>query len=110
MVSVIDRIEGSGIDTEEGIDKWHSGVGLKGFFFLVIIAELVADGINEAGVLGFEDEVDFGSGAVALFGDVENVGVVGGIGGGFLLFVFFAVEEHHDVGILLDGTGFAEIV
>src|ERR1700690_2076090 len=55
-----------------------------------------------------EDEMDAVGGAVALFGD-QNLGL-GALFGGFIgLESIWAVDEHHDVGVLLDGAGFAEV-
>src|ERR1035441_8511247 len=54
-----------------------------------------------------EGQLDEAGGAVALFGDDEfgdafEVGIV--------LFVdLFAEDEGHDVGVLLDGSGFAQV-
>ena len=54
-----------------------------------------------------EGQLDEAGGAVALFGDDEfgdafEVGIV-------LLIDLFAEDEGHDIGVLLDGAGFAQV-
>ena len=69
---------------------------------------------DEAGLAGHEGEFDVVAGAVALLGDDDD-GFVEFIGVGVHPFLVaavhdgFAVQEHDDVGILLDAAGFAEV-
>ena len=63
--------------------------------------------VFEAGVVGYVGKVDGAGGAVSLFGDDD-------LGFAFEVFVFavvvlLAVDEADDVGVLLDGAGFAEV-
>ena len=67
-------------------------------------------GVFKAGQFRQKIERDAAGGAVALFGDDElRFGALleGKI---FVAFVLArAVDENHEIGILLDGTGFAEV-
>ena len=62
--------------------------------------------VAEAGVLGFEEQLDGADGAVAVLGDDDfGDAAVGGFG----VVVLVAVDHHHDVCVLLDRAGFAQV-
>src|SRR5258708_34105012 len=78
--------------------------------------QILGGELGEGGGSGFletrkaaaEDEADCVGGGVALFGDAE-FGFFAFFGGGAGFEEMRAVDEHDDVGILLDGAGFAEV-
>jgi hypothetical protein len=60
--------------------------------------------VSEAALFGMEVEFDVADGAVTVFFN-KNIGDVVAVG--LLVVVGLAVNEHHNVGVLLDGTGVA---
>jgi hypothetical protein len=68
----------------------------------------VGGGDLKSRVISAEDEMDFVGGAIALFGDDQFC--LGAFFGGFVGFECAGtVNEHHHVGVLLDGARFAQI-
>ena len=61
---------------------------------------------DETEAFGVEVEFDFADGAVSVLGDNE---IGDALAFGFGVVVIFAVDKHDDVGVLLDGAGFAEV-
>ena len=53
-----------------------------------------------------EEELDVGSGTAAVLSN-DKIGDVLALG--FLVVIVFAMDEHDNICILLDGTGFAEV-
>src|SRR5215472_1045703 len=85
----------------------------KGMFRLHLVAagklrKGVGCGLFEAGQAAAEDELHFVGRAVTLLGD-ENVGQIALFGRGVQIEKVRAVDEHHDVGILFDSAGFAQV-
>jgi hypothetical protein len=93
---------------ERGPSGWEKCASGRARILLLLGA--LDGGVLEAGIFLEESQRHIASGAVSLFGDDES-GLAGGFFFGFLVFsvIFVADEESDDVGILLDGAGFAEI-
>src|SRR4029434_11338489 len=72
------------------------------------LREGVGRGFFETGEPAAKDEAHFVGRAVALLGDLD-FGLVALFRGGIHLRPMRAIDEHDDVGVLLDGAGFAEI-
>ena len=65
--------------------------------------------IEEARVLTFPKKIDFTDGTIALLGD-DDLSLSGVLCGSFAtMIILFAVDEHHDVGILFDRSRFPEV-
>ena len=69
-----------------------------------LISEAVRREILELCELALECQRHFSNGPVTLLGDDQF-----GDAGVFGLGVVVAVEEHHDVGVLFDGAGLAQV-
>ena len=72
------------------------------------LRKCVGGGFLESCQAAAEYEADCVGGAVALFGYAE-FGFFALFGGGAGFEEVGAVDEHDDVGVLLDGAGFAEV-
>src|SRR5437016_3418715 len=72
------------------------------------LREGIGGGFLEARLAALEDEADAVGGAIALLGD-KQLGLIALFGQSINFEEVGPIDEHDDVGVLLDGAGFAEV-